>query len=249
MGDDAVIARIEAQLEELKLRLPGLEGKANKRERTQVNKDIYNLENDEAYVAAIKGSLNAGRARQAAVEDEAHAEALKREAAEEDARAEAAAKRREEAAAAAAAGGGAPVDDDGESHLEMKLIRKGDGETFPKPGDNVHVQYKGTFAAGTIHDGRDLSGKEFDSTWQTKLKEHKPLAFQLGAGRVIRGWEECLLEMSLGGIVEATIGPKWAYRKGGVQDGEGGYVIPPNATLCFHMELVGVRGQMAGKPK
>jgi FKBP-type peptidyl-prolyl cis-trans isomerase len=246
---DGVIARVEAQLAELKLRLPGLEGKANKRERTQVNREIYNLENDEAYVAAVKASLDTGRAQQAAAEDEAHAEALKREAAADDARAEAAAKRREEAAAAAAAGGGASVEDDGESHLEIKLIKKGDGQTFPKPGDNVHVQYTGTFAAGTFHDGRDLSGKEFDSTWQAKRKEHKPLAFQLGAGRVIHGWEECLLGMSLGGVVEATIGPKWAYRKGGVQDDEGGYVIPPNATLCFHMELVGVRGQMAGKPK
>eukprot|EP00967_Tisochrysis_lutea_P143314 scaffold266006_cov30-Tisochrysis_lutea.AAC.1 len=249
MADAEVIAAVEAQLAALRLRLPELEGKANKRERTQVNKDIYNLENDEAYVAAVKRSLEEGRAHAAAADDKAHAEELKREAAQEEARAEAAAKRREEEAAAAATGDGAVAEGDEESHLEVKLIKKGDGQTFPKPGDNVHVQYRGTFAVGTLHEGQDLSGKEFDSTWQPKRKEHKPLAFQLGAGRVIRGWEECIKQMSLGGVVEATIGPKWAYRKGGVQDDKGAYIIPPNATLCFHMELVGVRGQMANQPK
>ena len=40
---------------------------------------------------------------------------------------------------------------------------------------------------------------------------------------------------------ELTIGPRWAYRKGGIQDDAGGYVVPPNATLCFQMQLVGVR--------
>jgi len=52
-----------------------------------------------------------------------------------------------------------------------------------------------------VHEGRDLSGKEFDTTWQSKRKEHKPLAFQLGANRVIRGWEECIKQMALGGVV------------------------------------------------
>lgn len=59
--------------------------------------------------------------------------------------------------------------------------------------------------------------------------------------------EELLLTLPvLPAQAEVTIGPKWAYRKGGVQDDEGGYVIPPNATLVFHMELVGVRGKMLG---
>ena len=49
--DDSLIAEVEAKLEALKLRLPDLEGKANKRERTQVNKDIYALENDDAVLS------------------------------------------------------------------------------------------------------------------------------------------------------------------------------------------------------
>ena len=65
-SDDALIAEIESKMEVLKLRLPNLEGKANKKERTQVNKDLYNLENDEAYVAAMKRRLEGGRSAAAA---------------------------------------------------------------------------------------------------------------------------------------------------------------------------------------
>ena len=59
-GDDlTVIAEIESKMEVLKLRLPNLEGKANKKERTAVNKEIYALENDDAYVAAKKAEWKA----------------------------------------------------------------------------------------------------------------------------------------------------------------------------------------------
>jgi len=148
-SDEGLVARVEAQLAALKLRLPDLEGKANKRERTQVNKDIYALENDEAYASAMKSSLGESRAAAAAADDDAHSEALRREAAEEEVRAEAAAARREEAATAAAAGGGA-AEEDGESHMEIKVVKKGDGETIPKPDDTVHVQYKGTFVRACL---------------------------------------------------------------------------------------------------
>ena len=78
-------------------------------------------------------------------------------------------------------------------------------------------------------------------TSQHKRKQHKPLNFQLQGGKAIRGWDEALKKMSLGEKAKLTIGPKWAYRKGGVPDDQGGYVVPPNATLCFEMQLVGVR--------
>ena len=53
-------------------------------------------------------------------------------------------------------------------------------------------------------------------------------AFQLGAGRVIRGWEKAIEGMTLGEKIEVTIGPKWAYRKSGVQ-------VPPQSPLRIHM--------------
>ena len=72
-------------------------------------------------------------------------------------------------------------------------------------------------------------------------KKEYPLIFTLGAGKAIRGWEEVVKQMSLGERLEVTIGPKWAYRKTGIQDDNGAYVVPPNATLVFEMQLVGVR--------
>ena len=89
------------------------------------------------------------------------------------------------------------------------------------------------------------SGREFDSSLQKqgKSKVHKPLAFKLGDGRAIRGWEECVKTMCLGECIKVSIGPKWAYRKGGLQDDNGKYIVPPNATLCFDMTLVQIRDQ------
>jgi hypothetical protein len=76
---DALILETEQRIEALKLRLPSLEGKANKKERTQVNKDIYTLENDEEYVAAIKARVEEKRAQSAAADDAAHAAKLAEE--------------------------------------------------------------------------------------------------------------------------------------------------------------------------
>ena len=60
----------------------------------------------------------------------------------------------------------------------------------------------------------------------------------LGQGKAIRGWEECVKKMSLGEKLTVTIGPKWAYRKAGLQDDNGKVIVPPNATLIFEMRLV-----------
>ena len=112
----------------------------------------------------------------------------------------------------------------------------------------MSITYTGTFPEGTSHQGIDYSGKQFDTTWQAKAKKHKPLSFDVGTGRVIRGWDECIKAMSLGEKVKLTIEPKWAYRKGGVADDNGSYVVPPNATLVFEMQLVGVgKKEWSGK--
>ena len=79
-----VIARAEENIAALKLRLPGLEGKAHKKERSQVNKEIYALENGEAYVAAVKAARDSVRAAAAAAEDAVQREVAAAEAAEND---------------------------------------------------------------------------------------------------------------------------------------------------------------------
>uniref|UniRef100_A0A7S0JJP9 peptidylprolyl isomerase n=1 Tax=Calcidiscus leptoporus TaxID=127549 RepID=A0A7S0JJP9_9EUKA len=233
-----VIAETEAAIEALKLRLPELEGKANKKERSQVNKEIYNLENDDAYVTALKSRREIETSASAAAADEAHREKLQAEHEFAEQRRVELAKKQEERTIAAAS----ETVDDGEVHMAMETLTKGDGRTYPKRGDSVGVTYVGVFADSTEHGGVHYGGAQFDSTFDAKRKEDKPLSFQLGAGKVIRGWEECLLKMSLGESVKLTVFPKWAYRKAGVQDDDGKVVVPPNATLIFNMTLALVNG-------
>jgi FKBP-type peptidyl-prolyl cis-trans isomerase len=241
--DDALIADMEAKMEALRMRLPDLEGKANKRERTAVNKELYALENDESYVDAMKRQVAVSRAKAAADDDAEHAARLQKEKDDELTRAEAADAKRKAAAANPQAG----VEDDGEVHMEIERLKNGDGENVPAHGDKVALTYTGTFADGTVFEGADWSGRKFDSTLdhgpQSKKgpKKHTPLAFKLGEGKAIRGWEECVKQMSLGENLKVTIGSKWAYRKAGLTDDNGKVIVPPNASLLFEMRLVQVR--------
>jgi peptidylprolyl isomerase len=76
------------------------------------------------------------------------------------------------------------------------------------------------------------SGEEFDSSWN----RGEPLAFPLGAGRVIKGWDQGLLGMKVGGRRRLTIPPHLAYGDRGA-----GSAIAPGETLIFVVDLVDVR--------
>lgn len=89
-------------------------------------------------------------------------------------------------------------------------------------GDIITVHYVGTFP----------DGKVFDSS----LDRNSPFEFMLGVGSVIRGWDEGLIGMRVGGRRVLVIAPDYAYGSGG-----SGAVIPPNATLIFEVELLGVK--------
>lgn len=104
------------------------------------------------------------------------------------------------------------------SGLDIEILEKGDG---PKPsvGDTVHVHYTGTLENGT----------KFDSSHD----RGQPIAFPLGQGRVIKGWDEGIALLNKGAKARLTIPPELGY---GAQ-GAGG-VIPPNTTLIFEVELV-----------
>ena len=106
------------------------------------------------------------------------------------------------------------------SGLQFQDIKIGSGEEAQK-GDLVIVHYIGTFEDGT----------KFDSS----VDRNKPFEFALGDGMVIKGWDEGIQGMQIGGTRILKIPPDLAYG----QDGYAG-VIPPNATLMFEVELIDV---------
>ena len=94
-----------------------------------------------------------------------------------------------------------------------------------KPGVNVTVHY-----TGWLYENGE-QGEKFDSS----KDRGDPFDFPLGDGRVIRGWDEGVQGMQVGGTRVLTIPPELGYGARGA-----GGVIPPNATLVFEVELLGV---------
>jgi FKBP-type peptidyl-prolyl cis-trans isomerase FkpA len=108
------------------------------------------------------------------------------------------------------------------SGLQYEDTAKGDGAEA-KPGQHVHVHYTGWL----FNDGKQ--GAKFDSS----LDRNDPFAFSLGAGMVIKGWDEGVAGMKIGGKRTLIIPPQLGYGSRGA-----GGVIPPNATLKFDVELL-----------
>ncbi len=105
-------------------------------------------------------------------------------------------------------------------------LRVGSG-TAAVTGSTVTVQYTGWFYDGSKADKR---GVQFDTS-----TGRPALAFTLGAGQVVRGWEQGVVGMSVGGLRRLIIPPSMAY-------GSSRYAtIPPNTTLVFDIELLDVQ--------
>lgn len=104
------------------------------------------------------------------------------------------------------------------SGLKYIEIKEGTGAQ-PQAGQTVSVHYTGTLEDGT----------KFDSS----RDRNQPFSFKLGAGQVIKGWDEGLSTMKVGGQRQLIIPPGLGYGSRGA-----GGVIPPNATLIFDVELL-----------
>jgi len=111
------------------------------------------------------------------------------------------------------------------SGLQYEDVVEGTGAT-PKTGQTCVMHYTGWLWQ------HDAKGKKFDSS----VDRGQPFEFPLGVGRVIKGWDEGVATMKVGGKRNLLIPPQLGYG----QRGAGG-VIPPNATLFFEVELLGVK--------
>ena len=107
------------------------------------------------------------------------------------------------------------------SGLAYKIIKKGTGAKA-EAGKTVSVHYTGKLSNGT----------KFDSSYDRK----QPIEFELGRGRVIKGWDEGISLLNVGSKATFIIPPDLAYGARGA-----GGVIPPNATLIFDVELVEIK--------
>jgi len=106
--------------------------------------------------------------------------------------------------------------------MELKKeILQDSGGQVAKKGDTVSVHYTGWLENGT----------KFDSS----VDRNEPFSFTLGAGQVISGWDEGVADMKVGQKVKLTIPSEMGYGANGA-----GGVIPPDATLIFDVELLGI---------
>ena len=108
-----------------------------------------------------------------------------------------------------------------ESGLTYIITKKGAGAQL-KAGDNIIVNYTGLLT----------NGAKFDSS----LDRGEPFSFPLGAGRVIKGWDEGFSKLKVGDHATLIIPPSIGYGARGA-----GGVIPPDATLIFIVEVIGVK--------
>jgi len=105
--------------------------------------------------------------------------------------------------------------------LQIEELKAGTGAEATS-GKTVDVHYTGWLTDGT----------KFDSS----VDRGRPFSFPLGGGRVIKGWDQGVAGMKVGGKRKLTIPPELGYGSRGA-----GAVIPPNATLVFEVELLAVK--------
>ncbi|TDL18113.1 peptidyl-prolyl cis-trans isomerase [Rickenella mellea] len=105
--------------------------------------------------------------------------------------------------------------------VTIETISEGDGKRFPKIGDTVKIHYVGTLT----------TGKQFDSS----RDRNEPFITQIGVGKVIKGWDEGVPQLSVGQKAILTATPDFAYGARGFPP-----VIPPNSTLKFEVELIDI---------
>ncbi|KZP33454.1 hypothetical protein FIBSPDRAFT_906808 [Athelia psychrophila] len=106
--------------------------------------------------------------------------------------------------------------------VTIDTITPGDGKTFPKKGDTVSIHYVGTLQNGTLFD----SSRDRNAVFTTEI----------GTGKVIRGWDEGVPQLSLGQKAILTASADYGYGARGFPP-----VIPGHAVLVFEVELLDIK--------
>lgn len=115
------------------------------------------------------------------------------------------------------------------TEIKIQTLQEGNGET-PKSGSTILAHYTGWFAKDEENWATE-NGAKFDSSYDRGA----PLRFNVGIGMVIKGWDQCLLQMSKGQKVRVYIPYQLAYGERGSSG-----AIPPFADLVFEIELVDI---------
>ena len=105
--------------------------------------------------------------------------------------------------------------------IEIEELAEGSGPEV-KAGDTVEMHYRGMFP----------DGKQFDSSYD----RNQTFSFRVGAGQVIKGFDQGVTGMKAGGRRKITVPPELGYGARGA-----GGVIPPNSTLVFEIEVVSIK--------
>jgi len=106
--------------------------------------------------------------------------------------------------------------------VRVEVLRPGDGKSYPRKGQTLRMHYLGTLASG---------GRKFDSSYD----RGRPLEFKIGVRQVIQGWDEGVMQMSLGEKSRLFIRSDYGYGPRGAGD-----AIPPDADLIFEVELLSI---------
>ena len=115
-----------------------------------------------------------------------------------------------------------PTSTDG---VKVTILKEGMGQVA-KSGDTVAMNYTGKL----------LDGTTFDSNVDPKFSHVQPFVFTIGAQQVIKGWDVGVAGMKVGEKRKLELAPEFAYGATGA-----GNIIPPNATLVFEVELLGIK--------
>mmetsp|Transcript_104557 Transcript_104557/g.202652 ORF Transcript_104557/g.202652 Transcript_104557/m.202652 type:complete len:450 (-) Transcript_104557:64-1413(-) len=118
--------------------------------------------------------------------------------------------------------------DRGSLQAKLLLETQGDGATFPQVGDSVAIHYTGTLL---------VSDAQFDTS-----RDGDPFEFEVGAGTVIKGWDEGIRQLPLGALGHLMVPAALGYGERGMPG-----TIPPNSDLVFEVELISINGKKVSK--